>query len=71
MRRVPLEQRGTRVDTGQWTDFEVQLFNLVGEEFQRLRPGLFKEMIFSERLRATQVMLDALDKFVEETTPWK
>ena len=50
--RVPLYGRLTG---GAWTDFEARLFNLLTEIGPKI-PGYF-----SNRLRVTQVMLEAMD----------
>jgi hypothetical protein len=57
-KRVPLVERG---EAGDWTPFESRLFNLISDGYREA--GI--DMLFSKRLAATQVMLDAFDSYVE------
>jgi len=64
-KRQPLMERGM---TGEWTDFEAKLFNLVSRECVRLEDlGQVAKfsLLFSGRLTITQLMLDAMDEYLE------
>jgi hypothetical protein len=64
-KRVPLKDRGM---TGEWSDFEARLFNLVSAECRRMEDAGQVEkfsLLFSGRLTIAQLMLDTFDEYFE------
>ena len=53
--------------TGEWSEFEAKLFNLVSFECKRLENvGQVEKLslLFSGRLTITQLMLDTMDEYL-------